>query len=192
MITAQEVYAKVVADEGEDGVTAERLGSTYEAMQSAGKRKKGGVWYTPDPVAAWISDFAIAQVGLAQVGPEAEQVMRVIALDPACGCGVFLVHATRQLSIEYARRLTGADEPSGDLVLAVMPRVVLNCVYGIELDPVSAELARIAVSVETVGAVTPAMLERHIVAGDTLAGAMPPALLDRAPQYAHPSEKGAA
>lgn len=185
-ITADDVYARALAEHGESNVGAEQLGQTYESMQSAGERKAGGVWYTPEPVATFMSRFAVEIVGLKQVGPEPEQVMRVVALDPACGCGIFLVHAARQLSIEYAKRLIGGAEPSGDLVLAVLPRVVLNCVFGIELDPVAAELARMAVSLETVGAITPTMLDRHIVSGDTLTGTLPPALLERAPHLANP------
>lgn len=183
-ITAQQVYEAAVAEYGEDNVGAWELGAVYEALQSAIAKKRHGVWYTPEPMAASMSRFAVEIVGLRQVGPEPEQVMRVVALDPACGCGIFLVHAARQLSTEYARRLCGGAEPSGDLVLAVMPRVILNCVFGIELDPVAVELARLAVSLETVGAITPAMLDRHIVCGDTLNGAMPPALADRTPHAA--------
>lgn len=177
MITAEAVYER--AREQHEDVTAYELGTTYESMQSMGRRKKTGVWYTPEPLAAAMSRFAVEIVGLRQVGPEPEQVMRVIALDPTCGCGIFLVNAARQLSIEYARRLVGA-EPSGDLVLAVMPRVILNCVFGVELDPVAAELARLALSLETAGAITPGMLERHVICGDSLAGASPPAMDDRA------------
>ena len=186
-VTAAQVYAAAVEEYGEDNVGAGELGAVYEAMQGATEKKRRGVFYTPDPLASPMSRLAVEIVGLRQIGPEPEQVMRVVALDPACGCGIFLVHAARQLSAEYARRLIGGD-PSGDLILAVMPRVILNCVFGIELDPVAVELARLAVSLETVGAITPAMLDQHIICGDTLAGAFPPALADRSPRI--PSAAG--
>lgn len=176
-ITAEKVLAEAVAKYGEDNVGAEELGEVYEAMQAGAARAEGGVWYTPEPVAQFMTAFSL-EIALKQVGPEAHQVFRVTALDPACGCGIFLVKAARFLSIHYAARLVGG-EPSGDLVLAVMPTVILNCVFGVDIDPVSAELARIALWLETARTLPAAALERHVIAGDTLAGASPPALDER-------------
>lgn len=63
----------------------------------------------------------------------------------------------------------------------MLPRVVLECVYGVDNDPIAVDLARLAVSLETAGALTPAMLERHIVCDNVLEGPdhIPPALADR-------------
>ncbi|WP_298123992.1 DNA methyltransferase, partial [Brevundimonas sp.] len=62
-------------------------------------------------------------------------------LDPACGSGNFLyvaLHALRDLELRAlieAERLTGLQSPA--------PRVGLQCVRGIEIEPYAAELARV-------------------------------------------------
>lgn len=190
-ITAEIVYQRAVAQY--ENVGAEELGIVYQEMLQEGqrsKRKDQGSYYTPDPLAAWTAKAALGQA-IAQVGPEPEQVMRVIALDPSCGAGIFLVHAARQLSIAYAARLSGG-EPSGDLVLAVMPRVVLNCVFGVDIDPVAADLAKLSLSLETAGAITPVMLDRHIICGNVLDGDSPPAMEERRAACSRPDLEEAA
>lgn len=176
-LTAQDVYQEALIEH--ETVGAEQLGTTYQRLMNNDVRKAGGSYYTPEPVADWLSNFSLT-LGLDKVGPDAAQVLRITALDPACGAGIFLVHAARVLSHAYASRLVGR-EPSGDLILAVMPRVVLECMYGVDVDPVAVDLARLAVSLETVGAITPQMLERHIVCDSVLDGPdhIPPALRDR-------------
>jgi hypothetical protein len=176
-ITAEDVYQEALIQY--ETVGAEELGVTYQRLMSPKDRKASGSYYTPEALAKWLSDFTLG-IGLDQVGPDAAQVMRITALDPSCGSGIFLVHAARVLSHAYASRLIGG-EPSGDLMLAVMPRVVLECVYGVDIDPVAVDLSRLAISLETCGALAPAMLSRHIVCDSVLEGPdhLPPALADR-------------
>ncbi|HEY7201888.1 MAG TPA: N-6 DNA methylase [Candidatus Dormibacteraeota bacterium] len=178
-LTADEVYAEDVQRRGgEDHVTAYTLSETYESMQAMAARKRGGVWYTPKPIAQWMSSMS-PRLGLRQVGPEGAEVLRIVALDPACGCGVYLIEAAELLATAYAERLIGG-EPTPDLILAVKPTVILRCVFGQDIDPVAVELARRAVSLETGGMVTPEMLARHVVAANTLAGPSgPPAMEER-------------
>lgn len=185
-ITADQVYAEDVSRHGEDNVTAYTLSETYESMLSMAARKKGGVWYTPQPVTQWMSSFSL-RLGLRQVGPEPDQVLRIVAYDPACGCGVFLIEAAQLLARAYAERLVGG-EPSPALVLAVLPTVILRCVFGKDIDPVAVELARRALSLETGGMVTPDMLARHVVAGNSLESPQgPPAMEERLPGAGQPA-----
>lgn len=176
-ITADVVYQRALCDY--ETVGAEELGTVYQNMLTDADRKNRSVYYTPDQVAAWMSRFTLGIAGR-QVGPDAEQIMRITALDPACGAGIFLVHAARHLAHAYATRLVHGDPPDG-LTFAVLPRVILECVYGVDTDPVAVDLARLALSLETAGALTPAMLERHIVCDNVLDGPdhIPPALADR-------------
>jgi hypothetical protein len=176
-ITAEEVLAETIREHGEDRVTAGTLSVTYESMQAMGARKKTGVFYSPAQLANAVSRLSL-QVALRRMGPEANDVLRIVAYDPACGCGVFLVGAAQFLARTYAERLVGG-EPSPSLILAVLPMVILRCVYGKDIDPVAVELSRIALSLETGGVVRPEMLEQHIVAGDSLEGPEgPPAMED--------------
>ncbi len=178
-ITAEIVYQRALCDY--DHVGAEELGTVYTAMMGAAEREQRGAVYTPAGLAEALSRFTLDIATSRQIGPEPEQIMRITALDPACGAGIFLVHVARYLAHEYARRLVGGREPSGDLMLAVLPRIVLECVFGVDNDPIAVDLARLAVSLETAGAITPAMLARHIVCDSVLEGPdhVPPALADR-------------
>ena len=175
MITAEAVYEQTTREHGR--VTAHELGVTYESMQSMGKRKKGGVWYTPEPLAVAIAHQALERA-LGQAGPTADDLLKLVVCDPCCGTGIFLVAAARRLSREYAQRLYG-DDPDDEKAAAVMPFVILSCIFGIDIDPVSAELARLALSLETDGLLPPAALERHVIAGNPLEGDSPPAMDDR-------------
>lgn len=177
-VTADDVYVMAVEKYGEDKVGAEELGVAYENVLAQSDRKIKGAWYTPQLLARTVTRISV-DWAIGQVGPRPVDLLRVVVFDPACGAGVFLVEAARKLSVEYAHRLTGEQEPAGDLVLAVMPYLILNCVHGQDLDPVAADLAKLALSLETARTLTPAMLDRHVVAGDTLAGDTPPALDDR-------------
>lgn len=175
-ITAEQVVKEAVARYGDEW-TPQNLADTYESMQAMAERRKAGVWYTPQPVADFMTRFAF-DVAFRQIGPKANQVLRIVALDPCCGTGPFLVAAARFLATQYAGRLVGGD-PTEELVDAVLPTIILTCLFGVDLDPVAAELARICVARETGGVLTPEQLERHITAGNTLNDEMPPALVER-------------
>ena len=91
---------------------------------------------------------------------------------------MFLAAAARLLATHYAGRLFGR-QPTAAQVFAVMPTVVMWCVFGIDIDPVAVELARVAVSIETGGTIPPHALLRHIVCGNPLDGDSPPAMEER-------------
>lgn len=69
-------------------------------------------------------------------------------LDPACGCGNFLVVAFQQLrllEIELVHRLHGDSTKSrGLLDMRDLLRVQVDQFYGIEIDPSAAHIARVA------------------------------------------------
>ena len=176
-VTAAAVLAEVRSRYGDD-LDAERIGEVYEGMRSMAERNADGIFYTPPVVARFMTTFSIEQALRSDQSGEPSRVLRIVAYDPSCGCGIFLVEAARLLATNYAGRLFGG-QPNEAQVFAVMPTVVFWCVYGIDLDPVAVELARIAVSLETGGTVPPGALERHIVCGNTLDGDSPPAMEER-------------
>lgn len=75
-------------------------------------KKKRGVYYTPSDVADYMISWAIGDKSLPTV------------LDPACGTGVFLLSA--------ARNLVAKNEN---------PLLVMGVLYGIDVDPMSVDLA---------------------------------------------------
>jgi N-6 DNA Methylase len=188
--TAQRVYADAVARHGEDEVTAYVLSETYESMLRMDQRLAGGVFYTPEGVARPMSRWAV-EAALRGVGPSPGDVLRVVLLDPACGCGVVLFEAAHVLAAMYAQRLTGGYD--GHLVAALMPRVILECVFGMDIDPVAVELTRLGLALATGWTLRPEMLSRHIVCANTLEGPDgPPALEDRRRRLVGPDCAGSA
>jgi hypothetical protein len=90
-----------------------------------------------------MTTFALEQAIRSDASKDPERILRIVACDPACGCGVFLTEAACLLATQYAGRLFERP-PTPAQVFAVMPTVVLRCIYGIDIDPVAVELARIA------------------------------------------------
>ena len=176
-VTAAEVLAEATSRYGED-LDAEHLGETYQSMIAMAERSAGGVFYTPEPVARAMTTFALEQAIRQDGSADPQRILRIVACDPSCGCGVFLAAAARLLATQYAGRLFGR-QPSAAQVFAVMPTVVMWCIFGIDIDPVAVELARVAVSIETGGTIPPHALLRHIVCGNPLDGDSPPAMEER-------------
>jgi type I restriction-modification system DNA methylase subunit len=178
-VTAGQVYAE--ARKHHQQVRVYELADTYQELMTKAHRDDHEAYYTPEPVALFMARFSLDLAlsdRVKRIGPQPEQVFRVIALDPSCGCGVFLVEAARKLGRAYAERLTGG-EPHEAIVLAGTIAAIENCVFGIDIDPVAVELTRLALSLETYGEVTPEDLERSVICGDALAGDSPPAMEER-------------
>lgn len=176
VITAAAVIEEVVARYGDD-YTPQNVADTYESMQAIAARHKAGVWYTPAPIVDFMTRFAF-DIAMRQIGPTAADVLRIVAIDPSCGTGPYLIEGARFLATQYAGRLIGGN-PSEELIYAVMPTVVLTCLFGVDIDPIACELARHCLSREMDGVLTPDQLARHIAPGNTLNDEMPPALVER-------------
>lgn len=161
------------------GWGAAELGAVRESLASEKERADGGVWYTPPSLAESIARFAL---GINSYPPEYDApgfTLRVLTLDPACGAGVFLVAAARDIAARYAAVCTGVDPAPAWAVHAVMPTVMSECVYGVDIDPVAVDLARAACWLETGGAAEPQFMDDNIIVGDPLADEIPKRLADR-------------
>lgn len=127
------------------GQAHERLvGSTLErtadgrllAKRSAGIRKATGLFYTPDYVAEYIAAHAISRWERDR-GRRGRQAGRCRILDPACGCGAFLLAAYRELARRTASRGNRAAPPDR-----------MRSLWGIDLDPEAVLIARRAMLLE--------------------------------------------
>lgn len=167
---------------------AEQLGSLYEAATAAQTRKDHGIWFTPRPVAEAITEMAIPVAGACACGdpacgldPAAHDPacgLQVAVLDPACGAGIFLITAARRIAAVYAALVSGRADPPPAAVRFALPVVLQRCVFGTDLDPVAVEVARSACWLEIGGTRPVTWMDDNIVAGDTLAGALPKPLQD--------------
>src|SRR5690606_26978055 len=107
-----------------------------------------------------------------------EFLLSVTVCDPACGSGHFLVAAARRIARRIAQIRSGEDEPSPDLVRHAMREVVSRCIYGVDINEMAAELAKVSLWLESVEPGRPlAFLDANIRVGNALLGATP-ALVD--------------
>ncbi|WP_418281895.1 Eco57I restriction-modification methylase domain-containing protein [Halorubrum sp. DTA98] len=180
----------VIPDEGDDVVVQE--GEVYLTTGS-GERKATGSYYTPEyvveyiventlePLVSDIRNDLMAQSARGDRGFAAEFAERVFdlkILDPAMGSGHFLTSA-----IDYlAREIIDAQEKQAaqqgietvdeehDINWA-RRKVAQRCIYGVDLNPLAVELAKVSLWLRTLAAEQPlAFLDHHLKTGNSLVG----------------------
>jgi len=120
-------------------------------------KRAGGVYYTP----TYIVDYIVKQtVGRLVEGKTPQQMARLRILDPACGSGSFLLGAYQCLLDAHLqwyeangpeRRTRGRQPalyqgPHGDwrLTTAEKKRILLNNVYGVDIDRQAVEVTKLS------------------------------------------------
>ena len=106
----------------------------------------------------------------------AERVLALNVLDPAMGSGHFLVEATDYLGRRIveagvvSEALTDSNEESE--LSYWRRRVVERCIYGVDLNPLAMELAKLSLWLATVAKGKPlSFLDHHLRCGNSLIGA---------------------
>jgi type I restriction-modification system DNA methylase subunit len=189
-----------------DIIPVEILGSAYE--QFLGKRivlksstraeiedkpevrKAGGVYYTPQYIVDYIVEHT---VGKLCEGKTPAQVSKLKIVDPACGSGSFLLGAYDYLLKWHMKYYTGNSKkvrkndpqltPDGLLTTAEKKRILVNNIYGVDIDDNAVEVTKLSLLLkcmegETQASVGTAMtmfhervlpsLENNIKAGNSL------------------------
>lgn len=161
------------------------LGTAREYLLEGGSRKQLGSWYTPPEIAREMCRLAIGPQleRLAKSGDPGD-MLRVTAVDPACGAGVFLAEAAKLITRAYCEREFGNTDT--EVMAAVMPEVAQECVFGMDIDPVAVDLARFALWLECGGRPDFRWMDRNVCAVDPLSApdAVPPALAGRDKRWA--------
>ncbi|MDS4054960.1 Eco57I restriction-modification methylase domain-containing protein [Accumulibacter sp.] len=179
---------------------AEELGGVYESLlaltpqisadgarftfaEFAGnERKTSGSYYTPDSLVQCLLDSALDPVVeeaiKGKAGAEAEQaILGLKVCDPAVGSGHFLVGAAHRLARHLARvrsQAQGESEPSPLLYQHALRDVIGRCLYGVDLNPMAAELCRVSLWLEALEPGKPlSFLDHHIRIGNSLLGTTP-------------------
>jgi hypothetical protein len=179
---------------------AEELGGVYESLlaltpqlsadgarftfaEFAGsERKTSGSYYTPDSLVQCLLDSALNPVVeeaiRGKTGAEAERAILALKVcDPAVGSGHFLVGAAHRLARHLARvraLAQGESEPSPLLYQHALRDVIGRCLYGVDLNPMAAELCRVGLWLEALEPGKPlSFLDHHIRVGNSLLGATP-------------------
>lgn len=167
-----------------------------ESIAELSERKRNGVYYTPEWVVnllvegtlnpwfdaakascGWPPEDAEATPDLAQVAAYEERLKRLRLVDPACGSGAFLISAFRRLLDE---RIAVARQKSmlgqGEVKLAVdesalIAEVLEHNIYGVDLNPSSVEIAKLALWLHSARADAPlSSLDHTLRCGNSLVG----------------------
>jgi len=102
-----------------------------------------------------------------------EMIFDLKVLDPAMGSGHFLVEATDFLAKALIKALGASPKEVGDDEMRWARReVVERCIFGVDLNPLAVELAKLALWLYTVAKGRPlSFLDHHLRCGNSLIGA---------------------
>ena len=102
-----------------------------------------------------------------------DAIRSVNLCDPAMGSGHFLVAATEYIARFLVDQGISADDRQGEADLAYWKRrVAQSCIYGVDLNPLAVDLAKLSLWLVTVAKDRPlSFLDHHLRCGNALAGA---------------------
>lgn len=183
---------------GYSSLDIKHLGSIYEGLleykltpdlnllTDRGERRLTGSFYTPDPEVKYIVESTIGPV-LAQKKDEwfragsgkfADYILSIKVLDLSMGSGHFLVEAVDYLARALVEAwATARKEDAKNKEIAehdiqwARREVVRKCIYGVDLNPMAVELAKLALWLTTAAANKPlSFLDHHLRCGNSLVG----------------------
>ncbi len=165
-----------------------KAGAIYLATDK-GERKATGSYYTPDYIVKYIVRDTLepileerrkawAEKGLGE-RPFLHDILGIRVLDPAMGSGHFLVEACEFLANKLVEawgearpeELESVEVAEHDVHWA-RREIVRHCIFGVDLNPMAVELAKLSLWLETVAANKPlTFLDHHLKVGNSLIGA---------------------
>ncbi|MER5778905.1 DNA methyltransferase [Streptomyces sp. NPDC002039] len=175
---------------------------SFELVEVAGNtRKTTGSYYTPSSLIECLLDTTLDPViddavkrgeqratTAGHPDPADDIVAELLSLtvcDPACGSGHFLVASARRIAKRVASVRERNPEPTNAAVRHALREVVARCIYGVDLNPMAVELAKVSLWLE---AMEPGkalgFLDAHVRHGNGLIGATPKLLADGVPDDA--------
>ena len=168
---------------------AEQLSYTLKPL-AGNERKETGSYYTPTSLVECLLDSALDPLldEACAPGTAEERVAALLGLtvcDPACGSGHFLVAAARRIAKRIAAEETGDPEPPHTVVRTALRRVTGRCIYGVDINPMAAELAKVSLWLEALEPGKPlSYLDQNIRVGNSLLGVTPALLAEGLPDEA--------
>jgi methylase of polypeptide subunit release factors len=181
---------------------------TFELVELAGNtRKTTGSYYTPSSLIECLLDATLDPViddavkrgeqaasAAGQVDPAnaiVDELLSLTVCDPACGSGHFLVAAARRIAKRVAAVRERNPEPVTEAVREALHEVITRCVYGVDLNPMAVELAKVSLWLEALVPGKPLdFLDAHIKCGNALLGTTPSLLRRGIPDSAFIATEG--
>ncbi len=175
-------------------VELEKLEADAEGRTSLtdiSKRKRDGVYYTPEPIvrriveetvgvllAGWRADAGWIEgeePTAATLNAYWERLSRLTVVDPACGSGAFLITALRFLQTEVLRvqelRYAAGREGQRWDEQRVTQHILTHNLFGVDINPLSVEIARLSLWLHTARSEQPlSSLNETVRVGNSLVG----------------------
>lgn len=164
------------------------------SLNKENKRKRDGVYYTPE----WVVERIVAETvgehlaelkracgwplaGTQEMPDEgairayADALREVKVVDPACGSGAFLITTLRYLLGEWKALRDLRRELLGEVARreedVVIAEILSQNIYGVDINAASVEIAKLALWLHTARGDRPlSSLDEHIVEGNSLIG----------------------
>ena len=167
-------------------ISVEILGSAYE--QFLGKqiridsghrarieekpevRHAGGVYYTPQYIVEYIVERTVGEL---VKGKKPADVEKLRFVDPACGSGSFLLgtydyllnwHKEQYGALKKMRTGKKSDKlrPDGELTTAEKKRILVNNIYGVDLDANAVEVTKLSLLLKCMEGETEASINQQL------------------------------
>jgi TaqI-like C-terminal specificity domain/Eco57I restriction-modification methylase/N-6 DNA Methylase len=157
-------------------IADDQLGPVEERLvlrpQATGRRQTGS-YYTPDRVVQHIVRETLGPL-IADRTPD--EILELRIVDPAMGSGHFLVAAVDYLALAIATSPAVAGDEDAtraeETLDEIKRRVVEHCVWGVDLNPLAVELAKLSLWLATASADKPlSFLDHRLRLGNSLLGA---------------------
>ncbi|MFI7131329.1 Eco57I restriction-modification methylase domain-containing protein [Nonomuraea sp. NPDC050153] len=147
---------------------------TFYLFEATGQRKGSGSYYTARPLAHFVVGETLRPL---TENASSDEILSLRICDPAMGSGAFLVPAVHRLTEAYGEALAREgellDHKLDDAQRAAYRRLIVErCIYGVDLNPMAVELAKVSLWLATAAAGKPlSFLDSHLRCGNAVIGA---------------------
>ena len=132
---------KGLADIDFSKLSANVIGEVYEKYLGDIQRASQGIYYTPDYIVDYIVENTVGKVLHECTSIDEIRVVRV--LDQSCGSGSFLIRVFDEF-LKYYRKF----EDSPLFEFEIRKSILLNNIYGVDLDPRAVEITKLNLMVK--------------------------------------------
>lgn len=165
------------------GLNTEQPQTKKRGKAKGNTRKTTGSYYTNDGLVQILiknnldpligERLTHAGDGIGDKEKRVKALLGITVIDPSCGSGHFLLAASRRLAEYLARERSDDGAVSVEDYRHALREVISHSIYGVDLNPLAVELARMALWLEGYEPGKPlSFLDHHIRCGNSLAGIM--------------------
>ncbi|MFW5640877.1 MAG: Eco57I restriction-modification methylase domain-containing protein, partial [Thermodesulfobacteriota bacterium] len=162
----------------EQRLVQERIGDGYclTLRNKKGERKASGSYFTPDSLVEHLVRETVTPL-LESCKNDPHRILALRVVDPAMGSGHFLVKVVDNMAWYLTLNCAPIDkdvpDDNGPNEYAYWKRLVVeNCVFGVDVNPMAVELAKVALWLHTASKGKPlSFLNHHLKFGNSLIGA---------------------